>query len=292
MRMLVVGALGQVGRALVTSANNLGLQVLAVDREQLDITQRAVVQDYVEAQTPDVVVNAAAYTEVDKAETETQQAFAVNAHGPDNLASACQHRRIPLVQLSTDYIFDGALGRPYREDDAAAPLSVYGKSKWQGEQAVRQTTDQHIILRVSGVFGIHGNNFVKTILRLANEHEQLRVVADQEICPTLAQDIADVIASIIRRMAKADSVPWGTYHYCGAPASTWHAFASAIVEVAGRQQDLAAKTVIAITTEQFPTAARRPANSVLDCSRLEQALNIQRPSWTESLPAVIHELLK
>ncbi|MFQ5544427.1 MAG: dTDP-4-dehydrorhamnose reductase [Acidiferrobacterales bacterium] len=292
MRILVVGALGQVGHALVASATNLGLQVLAVDHKQLDITKSTAVQDYVRAQTPDIVINAAAYTAVDKAETEPQQALAVNAHGPGNLAAACLQQQIPLIQLSTDYVFDGTLGRPYCEDDAAAPLNVYGKSKWQGERAVRQVTDQHIIMRVSGVFGPHGSNFVKTILRLAGERDQLRVVADQATCPTSAQDIADVIISMVRRIADTDPVPWGTYHYCGTPATTWYGFASAILEIASQQQSLMAKTVTAITTEEFPTAARRPANSVLDCSRLEQALNIQRHSWKESLPAVIHELQK
>lgn len=292
MKILVVGALGQVGHALVAGASNLGLHVLAVGREQLDITKSTAVQDYVRAQTPDVVINAAAYTAVDKAETEPQQAFAVNAHGPGNLAAACLRQHIPLIQLSTDYVFDGTLDRPYREDDVAAPVNVYGESKWQGEQAVRQVTDQHIIMRVSGVFGTHGSNFVKTILRLAGERDQLRVVADQEICPTSAQDIADVIISLVWRMADADPVPWGTYHYCGTPATTWYGFASAILEIASQQQGLMAKTIIAITTEEFPTVARRPANSVLDCSRLEQASNVQRQPWKESLPAVIHELQK
>ena len=184
MKLLVTGANSQVGHALVVSATNSGLQVLAVDRKQLDITKSTAVQVYVRAQAPDVVINAAAYTAVDKAETEPQQAFAVNANGPGNLAAACLRQQIPLIHLSTDYVFDGALGRPYCEDDATAPLSVYGESKWQGEQAVRQITHQHIVLRVSGVFGTHGSNFVTTILRLANERDQLRVVADQETCPT------------------------------------------------------------------------------------------------------------
>ncbi|HRX69572.1 MAG: dTDP-4-dehydrorhamnose reductase [Gammaproteobacteria bacterium] len=284
MRIIVIGAQGQVGWELTRRALALGHNVLAWDQAELDITDAAAVDQALNASNADVVINAAAYTAVDKAEQDPEQAFAVNRDGPVHLAAACARLNLPLLHISTDYVYDGAKTSPYVEDDPTAPMGVYGASKLAGDEAVRPLCPRHLILRVSWVFGVHGHNFVKTILRLAREREALRVVADQYGCPTFAGDIADALLELAGRITEIDArAAWGTYHYCGHPATTWHGFASAIVEMAREQEPLPVKTVTAITTADYPTPAARPANSVLDCSRLARNFGIQPRPWQEGL---------
>ncbi len=291
MRLAIIGAKGQVGWELSRRAPMFGHEVLAWDVAELDITVAAAVDRALATSGANAVINAAAYTAVDRAEQEPESAFAVNRDGPAHLAAACARLGIPLLHISTDYVFDGTKTGPYTEDDPAAPLGVYGQSKWEGDEAVRRLLPRHLILRVSWVFGVEGHNFVKTILRLAREREELRVVADQRGCPTYAGDIADVLLELAGRIGQigADNA-WGVYHYCGEPATTWHGFASAIVERARLDDKLKVRTVTPITTADYPTPAARPANSVLDCARLTARFGIHPASWREGLATLLFAL--
>ncbi|MEI2783228.1 MAG: dTDP-4-dehydrorhamnose reductase [Candidatus Competibacter sp.] len=291
MRLAIIGAKGQVGWELSRRAPMFGHEVLAWDVAELDITDAAAVDRALTTSGANAVINAAAYTAVDRAEQEPESAFAVNRDGPAHLAAACARLGIPLLHISTDYVFDGTKTGPYTEDDPAAPLGVYGQSKWEGDEAVRRLLPRHLILRVSWVFGVEGHNFVKTILRLAREREELRVVADQRGCPTYAGDIADVLLELAGRIGQIDADnAWGVYHYCGEPATTWHGFASAIVERARLDEKLKVRTVTPITTADYPTPAARPANSVLDCARLTARFGIHPASWREGLATLLFAL--
>jgi dTDP-4-dehydrorhamnose reductase len=281
---MLTGANGQVGWEL--AQRTAKHEIFALDRAALDITQPAAVQQAVTDSAADLVINAAAYTGVDRAEQEPDLAFAANRDGPAHLATACAQLNIPLFHISTDYVFDGKQQAPYREDDPVAPLGIYGRSKWEGEEAVRHTLPAHIILRVSWVFGRHGHNFVKTMLRLAREREQLRVVADQHGCPTYAGSIADVLLTLADRFDADGSLPWGTYHYCDTPATTWHGFTEAIVAMASDCEPLCVREVLPITTREYPTPAARPANSVLNCSRIRDHLAIAPGLWQTGLSAI------
>ena len=268
MKIVLTGVNGQVGREIVLRAAHRSL--LAFSRSELDITDARAVERKLADCGAGLVINAAAYTAVDKAEQETEQAYAVNRDGVSHLAVTCAQLHIPLLHISTDYVFDGNKPGAYSEDDPVAPLGVYGASKWQGEQVVRNTLDRHIILRVSWVFGAYGHNFVKTMLRLARERDELRVVADQRGCPTYAGAIAAVLLNMADRISNEGKAPWGTYHFCGSPATTWHEFANAIVAQARAREHLKTRLIVPITTADFPTPAARPANSVLDCTKLRK----------------------
>lgn len=289
MRIVITGAKGQVGWELVRRAPAFGHEVLAWDVEELDITDAEAVEAALTTSGATAVINAAAYTAVDRAEQESALAFAVNRDGPAHLAAACARLEIPLFHISTDYVYDGGKRDPYVEDDPVTPLGVYGASKLAGDEAVRQWLPRHLILRVSWVFGAHGHNFVKTILRLAREREELRIVADQHGCPTFAGDIAATLLELVGRINAIDAgASWGVYHYRGEPATTWHGFASAIVEVArARGQTLAVRTVTPITTADYPLPAARPMNSVLDCGKLAAGFGIYPQPWRPGLEAVL-----
>jgi dTDP-4-dehydrorhamnose reductase len=217
MKILLTGCRGMLGRDLVPCLEKAGFELQCVDIAEMDITKRNLVLDSVGSAEPDLVINCAAYTAVDKAESEQELAFAVNREGPGHLADACSKRGIPLVHISTDYVFDGKSSRPYREDDLTNPIGVYARSKWEGEEALRARLDKHIIVRTSWLFGFHGNNFVKTILRLAGERDQLRIVNDQKGCPTWTGHLAQALTQIADRIRKSGKeTPWGTY--CLVPA--------------------------------------------------------------------------
>lgn len=289
MRIVVTGAKGQVGWELVRRAPACGHEALAWDVDELDIGDAEAVAAALATSGAEIVINAAAYTAVDRAEQEPALAFAVNRDGPAHLAATCARLHIPLLHISTDYVYDGAKRVPYVEEDPTAPLGVYGASKLAGDEVVRQLLSRHLILRVSWVFGIHGHNFVKTILRLAREREELRVVADQYGCPTFAGDIAATLLALAGRVAEIDaSAAWGTYHYCGEPATTWHGFASAIVEQARTREPLAVRSVTAITTADYPLPSPRPVNSVLDCAKLTERFGIRPAPWCLGLEAFFH----
>lgn len=288
MSILVTGANGQVGHELVRRAGPL--PVTGLTRSQLDICNAQAVQAAIGQHEARIVINAAAYTAVDKAETEPQAAFAVNRDGPATLAAACAAAGIPLLHLSTDYVFDGSKPAPYTEDDPVAPLGTYGASKLAGEDAIRASGCAHLILRVAWVFGAHGNNFVRTMLRLGREREQLRVVADQLGGPTPAAAIADALLQLAGRHLAGETLPNGTWHFAGVPHTSWHGFANAALEAAAARGLLArVPRIDAITSAEYPTPARRPANSRLDSTRAETGLGLDVPDWRAGLASILDE---
>ena len=287
--LLVLGATGQVGFELVSAARASGRAAIGLSHRELDIRDRGAVAAAVENHRPALVVNAAAYTAVDRAESEPDAAFAANRGGPASIAAACARAGVPLVQISTDYVFDGDVRTPYGEHDPVNPVSVYGASKAAGEDAVRACLDRHLILRTSWIFSARRRNFVKTILRLAGEREELRIVADQTGCPTAARDIAAAILELAGQLRQNDETLWGTYHYCGTPPVNWCGFAEAILKAAGARLRMRPK-LVAITTGEYPLPAPRPANSVLDCSRIAAAFGLAQPPWPAALAATLDRL--
>jgi dTDP-4-dehydrorhamnose reductase len=285
--LLILGSTGQLGWELVRQSREQGLDFHALDFPEIDLGDGGSVKGGLADLSFDAIVNAAAYTAVDRAESEPGPAFAINRDGPAVLARICRARRVPMVHVSTDYVFDGTKLAAYTEDDAISPLGVYGRSKAEGERAVREGLPEHLILRTAWLYGVHGQNFVKTVLKLGRERDALRVVADQRGCPTFAADLASAILSIHRRHREGVTAEWGTYHYCGAGAASWHEFAEAIFDVARRYESLKVERVAAIATSEYPTPARRPANSVLDCSKIERRLGIRPRPWREALEEMI-----
>lgn len=288
MKIMVLGADGQVGRELLRHCWPAEWQIAPFNRAGLDIMWAEAVSATVIRERPDIVVNAAAYTGVDRAESERDAAWASNCTGPANLAVACRLAGIPLIHISTDYVFDGTKCGPYLEDDPVNPLGVYGASKEAGEQAVRKALVEHVILRTAWVYSAHRHNFVRTMLRAARERPVLRVVTDQTGSPTSAADLAGAIAAIAQRIA-AGATAWGTFHFAGAGAVTWHGFAEAIFDIAAPWRG-PQPHIEAITTGEYPTPARRPANSVLDCSRIAAVFGVTSRPWRTALAEVIAEL--
>lgn len=289
MKLLVVGANGQVGHALRRSLAPLG-EVVATTRDgllddgqachALDLSDLDAIAPLIERVRPDAVVNAAAYTAVDRAEDEAALAFRINAQAPERLAAACAQRGAPLVHYSTDYVFDGRGTRPYREDDATAPLGVYGQSKRAGEEAIARSGAPHLILRTAWVYGLHGSNFLRTMLRLGADREELRVVADQRGCPTPARLIADATAAVLRRGIAEP----GIRHLVAAGETTWHGFADAIFDEAMARGLIARRPMVTpIATADYPTRAARPAYSVLDTQRLRAEYGLEFPDWRTAL---------
>ena len=284
MKIFITGGNGQVAYELARLAEQKKHRVLAPPREVLDITNSTAVREAIEKFYPDVVINTAAYTKVDQAEKESELALAVNCDGVKNIAIACAAIDRPLIHVSTDYVFNGESKKPYTETDKTDPLNRYGETKLKGEEAVRESCEQHLILRVSGVFGVHGVNFVKTILRLAKEKKELRIVADQFTCPTPAVSIAETLLKLTTFSR------FGTYHYCGDRAMSWYEFAVSIVEKAREFVELNVEKIIPISAADYPTAAKRPSYSVLDCSKLERLTPIRRASLDKGLTDVIAAL--
>lgn len=287
--VLVFGASGQVGRELTQRPPPPGFAVVGLGHAEADIADRMAVARAVRQHQPDVIINAAAYTAVDKAESEPERAFAVNEAGSHRLAAVAQEAGAVLVHFSTDYVFDGSKTSPYVEDDPVAPVSVYGRSKEAGERAVRDTTPRHIILRTAWVYAAHGHNFLRTMLRLARERDVVRVVADQHGTPTSAADIADATFAILAKLQDANA-RFGTFHLTNSGRTTWHGFAEAIFAKLARRSGRAPR-LEAITTADYPTPARRPALSVLDCSKIERAYGIRLRPWEGALNDAIELLL-
>jgi dTDP-4-dehydrorhamnose reductase len=290
MRILLTGANGQVGWELSNRGGQRGFEVLALNRSDLDITDPVSVSKEVNRSGASLVINGAGYTAVDQAESEPKLAFAANRDGPAYLASACGKAGIPLVHISTDYVFDGQKKGPYLATDPVSPLSVYGKSKAAGEVEVREHLREHLILRTGWVYGVHGHNFVKTILRLGREREVVQVVDDQYGCPTYAADLAETILRVAAHVLEGKQVHWGTYHYCGKEVTSWHGFAEEIFQLASEYESLKVKRVEPISTSEYPTPAKRPSNSVLDCSLIEKTFHIRSKPWRESLARMLEVL--
>lgn len=289
MRVLVLGSGGQVGIELLRAPWESDTQVQGLTHAELDVTDGARVRDSIARRQCDVVVNAAAYTAVDKAEVETHAAFAVNRDGAGNVAEACARTGAKLVHISTDYVFDGTKTGAYREDDPIAPINAYGASKAAGEDRVRAALARHLILRSSWIFGASGSNFVKAMLRVAAKPGEIRVVNDQIGSPTAAGDLAAAIARLVPQIDGKDDCS-GTYHYCGRDELTWHDFARRIFSLTPGVGPGAIERLRAIPTSAYASAARRPANSRLDCSRFTSTFGIERPPLEPSLRRVLNQL--
>ncbi|MEO1206568.1 MAG: dTDP-4-dehydrorhamnose reductase [Pseudomonadota bacterium] len=289
--IVVIGKSGQLAEALVRRGTDHGLPVVAGGRPDVDLTDVGSIKTFILQTKPSVVINAAAYTAVDNAETEADAAVALNAEGPANLAALCAIAGIPLVHVSTDFVFSGLTTAPYPEEEDPSPLGVYGASKAAGEVGVRIAHPQHVIVRTSWVYGIEGNNFVKTMLRLGAEKGQVSVVDDQLGAPTFADDLADVLLTVAGKVAGSeDSELFGTFHFSNAGQTTWCRYANAIFHMAGAGgQPMAIANPI--PTSEYPTAATRPPYSVLDCSKLVDVYGVTQRDWQEALasamPAII-----
>jgi dTDP-4-dehydrorhamnose reductase len=285
--ILVVGRSGQLATELSRYRWPAGTHVVALGRPELDIADRVAVLGAVERTAPSLVINAAAYTAVDRAEAEPEAAFAVNHLGARHLAEAAARHSVPLIHVSTDYVFDGCAARPWCEDDATGPLGAYGRSKLAGEQAIRETLRQHVIIRTSWLFAAQGQNFVHTMLRLGAERPSLGIVDDQLGCPTGAADLARVIAAVAASL-KEGNTAYGTYHYAGDGPVTWYQFARAIFDLAAPAPPPELRP---ITTAQFGAPAPRPAYSVLDCHRIGEVFGIWQRPWLDELRAVVASAL-
>ncbi|WP_114765999.1 dTDP-4-dehydrorhamnose reductase [Vibrio rhodolitus] len=284
MRILITGSNGQVGDCLTHKlSNKVGITVLALDREELDITNRDSVVKLIGEFQPRVIINAAAYTAVDKAESDSDVCFAINRDGVKNLAIAAQKTGATLLHISTDYVFDGDKDGEYLENDSTNPQGVYGQSKFEGELAA-QLCKKHIILRTAWVFGENGHNFVKTMLRLGTERDQLGVVSDQFGGPTYAGDIANALIHIAECIGRGEAIDYGTYHFSGLPHVSWYEFAKTIFGKAMEYNVLPqCPEVNAIPTSAYPTPAKRPANSKLDCGKIERTFGIKSSDWRSAL---------
>lgn len=285
--ILVFGGGGQLGQELVARARGAGVALAAMSRADADIADRAAVDRAIAGTRPTIIVNAAAYNAVDKAESEREAAMRANGDGPAVLAHAATDARLPLVHISTDYVFDGSKGRPYVEDDPVRPLGVYGLSKARGEEAVRQALAEHFILRTAWVFGAYGSNILKTVVKLAAERDELAFVADQTGSPTASADLADAIL-VLAGMPRQKRPP-GTYHVAGAGAASRHTLASAIVAAQARHTGRN-PPVRPIAAADHPTPARRPAYSALNSSKFAAVFGFRPADWRAGVRAAVDQI--
>ena len=287
MKILLIGKNGQVGWELRRTLAPLA-EVVAVDYPEINLNDTPALRQFVAGTRPSVVVNAAAYTAVDKAETETELCRQINAVAPGVLAGEAKKLGALMVHYSTDYIFDGAKASPYVETDAPNPLGAYGRSKLEGDRAVKASGANHLIFRLCWVYGVRGQNFMLTVQRLAREREKLRVVDDQFGCPTWSRMIAETTTLALKQvLASADSSVFnGEYHLAASGQTNWHGFASRIIELMP-ETERKCRAVEQITTPEYPTPAKRPANSVLDCGKLQKTFGLRLPDWEASLRQVL-----
>lgn len=292
VRIVVTGRDGQVAQSLAERGASSDHDLVFLARPELDLADPAAAEQAIAAARPDLVVSAAAYTAVDKAESEPALAMTINGDAPGAIARAAARSGAAVLHLSTDYVFDGALDRPYREDDPVGPTGSYGASKLAGERAVAAAGAPYLILRTAWVYSPFGANFVKTMLRLAGDRDEVGVVADQHGCPTSALDIADALLALADRWAAGDRTGWNaTYHLAGTGETHWAGFAEAIFAASTARGGPSAR-VRGIATADYPTPARRPANSRLDTGRLAAAFDLRLPDWRDSLPPVVARLLE
>jgi dTDP-4-dehydrorhamnose reductase len=284
-RILVIGRAGQVATALTEASWPADIAVAARGRDRIDLAQPAAARESVVAEKPDLVINAGAYTAVDKAESEPELAFTVNRDGPAALAEACQAIGAPLIHVSTDYVFDGSKRGAYVEEDPVNPASVYGASKEAGESAIRARLPAHVIIRSSWIYAPMGQNFVRTMLRLGRERPELRVVDDQIGSPTAAEELARAVQGAAGALLAKGS-DYGTFHFAGSGSTSWFGLAQAIFELAEGPRP----RLIPIPTSGYPTPARRPANSVLDSSRFARLYGVTARPWRESLARCLKEI--
>lgn len=295
-RILVTGATGQLARCLAEAHEErprADVSLITLGRPQLDITRPDTLAAAIELHEPDIVLNCAAYTAVDAAESDENQAMAVNADGARTLATLCDRHDVPLVHTSTDYVFDGKKPEPYRETDKVGPMSIYGLSKLRGEEAVAETCSKHVIVRTAWVHSPFGQNFVKTMLRLAADRDDISVVDDQVGCPTYARHLADALLEISRQIAKGSaksSAPWGTFHAVGSGETSWFGFAEEIFRQSANHGGPIARA-LPTSTKDYPTAAKRPHNSRLDCTLIKKQFGIDLPDWRTGVQACVVRLL-
>lgn len=287
MRVLISGQHGQVSRELQRRLGRVG-ELIVLGRDQLDLAQPEQIRQQVQKVRPDLIINAAAHTAVDLAESEPETAFAINAVAPGIFAEEALKLGIPLIHYSTDYVFDGMKVGPYNEDDTPNPLGVYGKSKLAGERAITDVQGKHLILRTSWVYSAHGRNFLLTMQRLLQERPEVRIVADQIGAPTWAGTIANSTLALIERWQAGEAATWGTYHLTAQGETSWFGFAQAIGE-ALRQQGKPCANLLPIASSDYPTPAARPLNSCLDCSRLQREWGISQPDWQLALRECLAE---
>lgn len=288
LKLLVTGRDGQVAQALLALASD-DLEIVAIGRPALDLTDAGSIGRAIAAEQPDVVVNAAAYTAVDKAESEEDSAFAVNADGAGKVAAAAAASGLPIIHISTDYVFPGDKATPYVETDPTGPQGAYGRSKLAGEQAVAAANPRHAILRTAWVYGAYGNNFLKTMLRVAETRDTLRVVADQHGTPTYAPDIAEGVVAVARRLVSDADTPVGVFHMVSSGETTWAGFAEEIFRRSAAMGGATA-AVEPIGTEDYPTPARRPANSRLDTSLFTRTFGHTLPDWKTGVGRCVEAL--
>lgn len=283
MKVLITGCNGQVGHCLVSQLHDKA-EILAVDKEQLDITDQVAVYTTVADFEPHYIINAAAHTAVDKAEEEVGLSFAINRDGPKYLAKAAESCGAVMLHISTDYVFNGMGSEPYQESDPVGPQGVYGESKLAGELAVISACEKHLILRTAWVFGEHGNNFVKTMLRLARTRDDLSIVGDQIGGPTYAGDIASALIKMLESIEGGAEPTWGVYHYSGMPYASWYDFAQTIFDKA-LNKGVIDKTpnLNSILTSAYPTPAKRPSNSRLNCNKIAAQFGVTPSDWVEAL---------
>lgn len=286
LKLLITGGNGQLASALKCHAGMQLFQTLVCARNLLDITSTDNIAQVLQSFKPDVVINTAAYTAVDQAETEQDKALQINWLGAKNLAQVCAQQKRFLIHLSTDYVFDGEKKTPYVETDTPQPINFYGISKLKGEQAVRECADRALVLRVSGLFSQHGQNFLKTILRLALQQD-LQIVADQFTCPTNANDLATVIFQLAQTARDG-----GVYHYCNNTIVSWFDFANMILQIAGEYDARYKHQVTPISALQYQAKAKRPSHAVLSCEKLQRDFGVQQASLTQALHALIPQLIK
>tara|TARA_B110000879_G_scaffold49925_1_gene70398 strand:- start:649 stop:1524 length:876 start_codon:yes stop_codon:yes gene_type:complete len=289
MKILVLGSKGQLGQCLNDQLKNTDHDVVYTSRGQIDIAEFAVTKTQILEISPDIVINATAYTAVDKAEEEHQAADHINHLAVANISSICNQLDCWLIHISTDYVFDGASSRPYDEISETNPQNVYGDSKLKGELAIQASNCRYLIIRTAWVYSEYGNNFLKTMLRLGANRDELNIVGDQIGCPTYAQDIAKSIVAILSFLDLEESLS-GIYHYCGDEPCSWYDFAQAIFVETDMHGLKTPRYIKAITTNDYPTPALRPAYSVLDCSKIESCFKVSRSNWRDGIKIVIDRM--
>ncbi len=284
MTVVLTGAGGQLGRAVIAAAKSAGIAITAHDRAALDIADADAVHRAVDGAS--VVINAAAYTDVDRAEGDLLETWRVNCSGPAVLADACNEGGAALLHISTDYVFDGNDRKAYTERDAVSPLGAYGASKAEGEEAIADSLKRHVILRTAWLFSATGRSFVRSMLTAARTRDELSVVSDRHGCPTAADDLAGAVLHVAQAMAQPKHKHWGIYHYCGAPPTTWFKFAEAIFAHHPKPPKL-----VPISGKDWPAPAPRPDNAVLDCKKIKRDYGLEQPDWRAALGPVVAAIM-
>ncbi len=291
MKILLTGSNGQVGKEVKTISNKFNLELIPMDRSELNITDYSLLDKQIRKHKPEVIINAAAYTDVENAEEEKKLAELINYKAVKNLAELCKKKSILLIHLSTDYVFNGLKRSDYLESDNTDPVNTYGRTKLLGEEAIRSILEQHIIIRTSWVFGIHGNNFVKKIISLANKEESLNVISDQFGIPTSAKSIASALLLISLQYSKKKHLHYGTYHFSSRPAVSWFSFAKEIINIAYGEGLINKKiTLNKISSKKFPAKAKRPIRTSLSSKKIIDIFNIEITPWKEDLREMLASL--